>query len=452
MHRQHLSGRDLKSLKRLIKKKGGLLSIISQDANGVFIIPEWVEDIPEGAFAGLEDLHEIKLPSSLKSIGRGAFKKCIGLKRIEIPEGVTRIPDDCFNSCENLEEVILSEGVKEIGIWAFERCYSLSKINLPKSLEVIGAWAFDLCKNLSFIEIGTNIKMIGEGAFQSGCIGTLRLGAFAEPVSLKGVVFFNTPIHSIVVDPNSLLYEDANCNVIMEKETGKLICGSVNSIIPEKATSIEEDAFGASPKFIVIPSSVKRIKQYAFSGRESTFIIKNGVEVLEEYAFRPIFWTEDNEVYIPASVHTIEGQNSSVKFHLDAANQFFYYDSNGDNIISYDGKLVWGHLREGIPSQGVKEVHVFIDGSLDYSELTIPEGVNYVGPGIFGIDYSPFDRVIVHKGTKIGFPDDYETESEIKLVVSTPPSPSGITKTLEYIIPSGTFGREISNFLGDDTI
>lgn len=451
MKKKYLSSTELKTMNRRMRRDGLLLSLISQNPECVIVVPEGVEYIPKETFAGLEGPLTVRLPASLRKIGKGAFKKCLGLTQIEIPEGVRRIPDHCFADCENLKEVVLPEGLVEIGQYAFECCHSLSIINFPDSLEVIDDWAFRVCNNLDCITISPNVKSIGAGAFQSASIRNLRLGALIEPILIDDVAFFNAPIHSIVVDPESTIYEDAGCNVVIEKETKRVICGSINSIIPDDATTIAGGAFGASPKFLEIPSSVKRIETNAFSGEGSTFIVKEGVEVIEPCAFQPIFWDEDNVVYIPPSVHTIGGQISSVKFHLDMANPFFYFDTEGANIISMDAKLVWGRLLQGIPKD-VNEVQAVIDIDPDYSELIVPDGVSLVGSGIFGADFPPFERIVVYKGTKIDIPRDIETGCEIKVIVPTLPSASGIIKTIEYIIPAGTPGEEIRNYLGDDTI
>lgn len=451
MKKRYLTSTELKTMNRRLRRDGLLLGLISQDPEGVIVVPEGVEYIPTESFAGLEGPLTVQLPASLRKIGKGAFKKCLGLTRIDILEGVRRIPDYCFADCKNLKEVVLPEGLVEIGQYAFECCNSLSDINFPDSLEVIEDWAFRVCKSLNSIAINPNIRSIGAGAFQSGSIKNLRIGALSEPLQIDEVAFYNAPILSIIVDADSAIYEDAGCNIIMEKETGKVICGSVNSIIPDKATIIEEYAFGASPKFLEIPSSVKIVKKYAFYGEGSTFIVKDGVKVIEECAFLPIFWDEDNVVYIPASVHTIDGQVSTVEFHLDMANPYFYYDSDGDNVISLDGKLIWGQLLQGIPKE-VKEVLAVIDIDPDYSELVIPAGVRYVGLGVFGTDFPPCERIIVSKGTKIDIPDDHKTECEIKVIVPHMPSASGITKTEEYVIPKGTYGKDIRAYLGEDSI
>lgn len=405
MKKKYLSSTELKTMNRRMRRDGLLLSLISQNPECVIVVPEGVEYIPKETFAGLEGPLTVRLPASLRKIGKGAFKKCLGLTQIEIPEGVRRIPDHCFR----------------------------------------------VCNNLDCITISPNVKSIGAGAFQSASIRNLRLGALIEPILIDDVAFFNAPIHSIVVDPESTIYEDAGCNVVIEKETKRVICGFINSIIPDDATTIAGGAFGASPKFLEIPSSVKRIETNAFSGEGSTFIVKEGVEVIEPCAFQPIFWDEDNVVYNPPSVHTIGGQISSVKFHLDMANPFFYFDTEGANIISMDAKLVWGRLLQGIPKD-VNEVQAVIDIDPDYSELIVPDGVSLVGSGIFGADFPPFERIVVYKGTKIDIPRDIETGCEIKVIVPTLPSASGITKTIEYIIPAGTPGEEIRNYLGDDTI
>ncbi|MGM9680161.1 MAG: leucine-rich repeat domain-containing protein [Eubacteriales bacterium] len=113
-------------------------------------IPETVEGktvsaIYPNAFAYLDSLKSVTVPSTVRVIGEGAFY-----------------------GCNSLQSVTLSEGLEEIGRSAFEKCNYLKKINLPDSLRTVGEDAFNGCTRLSKLKIPSGCTAIGDDAFL-GC-------------------------------------------------------------------------------------------------------------------------------------------------------------------------------------------------------------------------------------------------------------------------------------------
>lgn len=104
-----------------------------------------VSTIYPNAFAYLDSLTGVKIPSTVRMIGEGAFYGCDSLNKVE-----------------------LSEGLEEIGRSAFEKCSYLKKINLPESLLTIGEDAFNGCTRLSGLKIPSGCTAIGDDAFL-GC-------------------------------------------------------------------------------------------------------------------------------------------------------------------------------------------------------------------------------------------------------------------------------------------
>ena len=431
-----------------ISSDGKILYQVSKDYKGKVTIPEGVETIAKRAFANCEQVTEIELPYSLLEIGEEAFRNCVALSRIEIPVGVQRIPDKCFGECKNLVEVVLPEGILSLGYESFWACSSLSSINFPHSLREIGDSAFLCCRSLKAIEIGPRLQRIQDYAFQNSGISTIRIGASEKPIRIGVLVFWGTKLQRIEVDPENEFYTDAGCNVIMEKKTGRVICGSSISKIPDTATVIADSAFGVTPKELLIPSSVKRIGNCAFGCNGCRIRLSEGVEVIEEAAFQPTGYPgEPTTVEISSSVREIQEQLAEIDFQIDPANKYYHYDQDGQNIISNDGKLVWGRLLGGIPAE-VKELHVTVNHELDFSKLIIPENVRYVSPGIFGVDCCFFEKILVFKGTRVSFPDDWESDCEIVVVSPTRALLSGAKGSLQYdVFPEGTPAEELERAL-----
>ncbi|MDR0525135.1 MAG: leucine-rich repeat domain-containing protein [Spirochaetaceae bacterium] len=125
-----------KSGKTLIQCPGG--------KSGVYIIPESVSAIGEGAFWGCSGLTNVIIPAGAVSIGDYAFFRCTGLTNVTIPSGVTLI-----------------------GTGAFRACYELTSVTIPPSVVSIGDEAFDACRKLKAVILSRKTR-VGSEAFPSG--------------------------------------------------------------------------------------------------------------------------------------------------------------------------------------------------------------------------------------------------------------------------------------------
>ena len=64
------------------------------------------EVIPAGAFAGMENLHNVLIPPTVTEIGEGAFQGCDGIETITLP-GVNAIGEGAFEGCSNLKSILI---------------------------------------------------------------------------------------------------------------------------------------------------------------------------------------------------------------------------------------------------------------------------------------------------------------------------------------------------------
>src|SRR5262249_58866815 len=69
------------------------------------VVPDTIEVLQLGAFAGCGRLTTIKLGSAVRDIGPGAFEDCVLLAEILIPRATTNIAVDAFAYCRSLQRI-----------------------------------------------------------------------------------------------------------------------------------------------------------------------------------------------------------------------------------------------------------------------------------------------------------------------------------------------------------
>lgn len=446
---------------------------LNDDSDGLFQVPEGIVVIGKGAFENCINLASVILPSSLKVIRENAFSNCSKLTSIEIPEGVVSIGMNAFGDCKELTSVLLPPSLKDLGEAAFEGCRKLrsidipegvtviprrcfcntflKQVHLPTSLEKIDEKAFCNCY-LKQIVIPNNVEAIGDYSFWGNYAESIYVGDSLNRIG-KNAFFRNDP-SEIIVSCHNCSFCDAECNVIMTVEDGKILFGASNSRIPKKATSIANGAFSFTPDVFIIPSSINIIETAAFCNfydGDKTIILQEGVKQIKWGAFQT---TGDHgfTVYIPSSVTQIEGQFSTVDFHLDAANKNYKYDIEGQNIISKEGNLVWGRLLNGIPSKGVLKLSLLPMG-LSFHKIVIPKNVCCVEPSTISY-FSGVERLIMSKGVVISpIPAiEWSTGCEIEKIVDEKMKGNGVIKKQIIIIPANTNRRAIIEAIGDASL
>ncbi len=194
------------------------------------IIPNYVTEIGEGAFAECEELQSVVIPNSVTSIGNFAFIECEKLSNLTIPNSVVYIGEDAFRSCFNLKKIVIPNSVTSIqpgafscdldsisvdkqnpnyyssgncviekstgklivgtynsviptdgsvtciDWYSFSYSYSLRSFVIPRTVTSIGISAFSECWNLSKITIPNSVTKIGDGAFY--CCNSLKTITF----------------------------------------------------------------------------------------------------------------------------------------------------------------------------------------------------------------------------------------------------------------------------------
>ena len=248
---------------------------IIETASGVLIagcmntvIPETVSAIGDNAFSGSFMLTKINIPKSVTTIGNYAFTGCTSLSNINISNAVTGIGDAAFNGCSALTALAIPNSVAFIGQAAFGGCTSLEHISLPKSVSSIGDYEFFGCTMLRDINISNTVTSIGTAAFR-GCLSLSSINIPTSVTRIGNSAFRECPsLSSLTVAKGNPAYDSRGaCNAIIETNTGTLIAGCRNTIIPTSVTGIGYAAFDGCVLLssITIPESVSVIERKAFN-------------------------------------------------------------------------------------------------------------------------------------------------------------------------------------------
>ncbi|MBR4760762.1 MAG: leucine-rich repeat protein [Lachnospiraceae bacterium] len=340
--------------------------------------------------------------------------------QVVVPDTVTKIGNSAFIKKENnttvdnttLQSVKFDGNVTEIGEYAFGRCTSLVSVALPDSVTVIGKNAFKDCSSLVFINMPASLQTIGYQAF-SGCEQLTEVVMPDTVTSLGGSAFIGCHNLSSVKLSSKL--------TAIESGTFTACSSLLYVTVPSGVTKIGNNAFSNCSNLLSVslPSSVESIGSYCFTGCSSLLYLRipDKVTVLNEYMFRDTNGGECNQLYalqIPKGVTTIG--NKLIPYYKGNHLQTVYYGGTKEeweNItfrdedtknsfayaeIQYGAKSIpaYDQISPAIPSGFAhagslntdENGFTVVDGVLlSYSgtdsEVTVPEGVTYISPGVF---------------------------------------------------------------------
>ena len=151
------------------------------DFYGIITIPEGVTEIEPEAFAFREDIHEVRLPLTMKRIGKSAFQECVNLEKINFHHGIEEIGDAAFCNCLSLVKPKLPKNVK-IGELAFH--HTLEKHpKKQKTFNVLHTGRFKLRKDGRLVSsydcrrfiIPDGVREIGEECFINESVLSLKI-------------------------------------------------------------------------------------------------------------------------------------------------------------------------------------------------------------------------------------------------------------------------------------
>ena len=278
---------------------------------------------------------------------------------------VTAIGENAFMYCQNVTSVSIPQSVTKIESYAFGNNHKLTSLTIPSGVKEMENWAIYACSGLKSIYIAEGVRGISK-----------------EAINTCGY------IETVVVDSKNTAYDSRDkSNAIIETETGMLLFGCVNTIIPTTVTKIASKAFNLCYNLekISIPGSVKTIEGNAFQGCQDldSVFISNGVEEIELHAFQNC--KSLKYISIPESVNRITGcicNGNCPNFNkIDLAPNNPTYDCR-DNCLAIietaTNTLVSGCSNSTIPNTVTKIGRSAFHFCIGLASITIPNSVQSI--------------------------------------------------------------------------
>ena len=248
----------------------------------------------------------------------------------------------------------------------------------------IGTYAFEDCEMTS-LKIPSSVKYIRDSAI-SWCYGLTTLNIPAGVTSISpSALYSSTNISKLTVDANSMTFEDAGCNVIIAKGTGKLVLGLKCSTIPASATEIGESAFQYIQNMnITIPKTIVTIGAYAFGDcTGSVFTVEHETPIeIDPDAFNGASWS-NMVLKVPAGAKSL--YQNAIGWSSFQEKNIFEGDEGTEFSATVNGMDMWFTIL----SDNAKTVKVgrlagssdnnAIDKNTQATSIGVPETVNYKG-------------------------------------------------------------------------
>ncbi|MCI8771351.1 MAG: leucine-rich repeat protein [Lachnospiraceae bacterium] len=227
-----------------------------------YTIPNGVEYIGSGAFAGCKHLKEIKIPESVEQLSQRCFSGS-GLLRIEIPDEVEYMGAAVFQNCVSLSEIKLSKQFTSIYGDAFKKCISLKSLFLPASINWLEPEAFEGCSQLEQIEVAEA----------------------SQYFYTKDGVLFSKQENQLVCYPVGKKEKEYHVpdDITIIKESAFNQCKFLERVkLPEGMEQIGPNVFiGSGIKEIELPDTIKVIGSFAFQDCKALSKVKLSGSLIE---------------------------------------------------------------------------------------------------------------------------------------------------------------------------
>lgn len=407
-----LTGRADPAADFLYSSADGKISITGYvGTNNVVTIPDTIEGQPvdriaQKAFANVDRLNRVVLPSSLTLIDNRAFLGCSNLTNVLIPNGVRIIGLESFRLC-GLETVDIPASVSSIFFAAFSGCGRLTEIRvdpanpnmysedgilyskwmshlllcppgkpgavvIPEGINRIGAAAFDGCSRLTSVVLGESVTNVMMAAFQ-GCSGLTNLTMTDNVTLLDGSVFLGCAQLREIILPRGLGLVDAS--------TFQGCSNLTTLTMPTNPVSIGTSAFQGCVRLgsVALGNSVTSIGQNAFQdcAALTRIDLPDGLKSIGNRAF--YHCASLTNVVLPASLTSL---GTYAFYHCDALSAVTV--AGGINAIGFGTFSGCGALTQATLLDGIRQIasQAFYGcGSL--AGVIVPNSVTNIGNDAF---------------------------------------------------------------------
>lgn len=352
---------------------------------------------------------EFKIKEDTRIIAGGAFLSCSNITKVTIPNGVICIGASAFESC-SATEVTVPDSVMYIGDEAFFGCF-IAGINIPNKLTQICDYAFANSR-IENVTIPENVKRIGLYAF-TNCPELKNLSISKTVDEIEPCAFSSChKLESIDIDRNNKTFDSRNdCNALINTDNNTLMCGCINTIIPDSVTAIGLFAFACCNSLkeinfsdnvveidffaflacenlnkVVLPNNLKKMGISAFQDCKNIteLIIPEGVSEIGDSAFDQCEGIK--EISIPTSIQRIGS---------DAFDSTGYYNdkTNWDGDLLYIDDCLIEAASSLVGNCDVKEgTRIIADyafsSAYGVTSVTIPSGITKVSKNLFNSCYN----------------------------------------------------------------
>ena len=367
-------------LKSIVVEDGNLFFDSRKNCNGI---------VRKSDKTLIQGISTTIIPDDINTIGEGAFAGQSKLETIYIPNQITTISEWAFLDCDGLVSIILPNSILELKDHILQGCKSLTSVNLPQSLEYIGGFAFSGCSSLESISLPSNLKKIDGGAF--GGTGLKSITIPKSVISLYGPFGDGKSLESIIVEDGNMYYDSReNCNAIINTETNTLVVGCKNTTIPNNVTSISGGAFSGciGLSAITIPHSVTTIGDDAFMDCNSlsSISLPNSITTI---GIRAFCGSGLESIFIPKSVTTIDTWAFALcnmsSIVVEEGNPKYDSRENCDAIIETESNtIIAGCNMSTYPTNVCNIGYGAFTGSYSRDTLTIPDHITNIGTYAYG--------------------------------------------------------------------
>lgn len=293
-------------------------------------IPESVQLIGEGAFAGCTNIRQYSVNSRNRTFAvidgvlfNKAKKELIAFppaypasSEYTIPTGIKSIGNYAFFGCayssQNGAKIHFADTVTAIGNYAFYGAKLALKKSTP-SLTRIGDYAFAYCDLSTYRGVEMmHPKTIGAYSFQQCEIESDAFVSLDQTESIGEGAFADLDFGAKFKDASKAFYTsiaDSQITTVPARAFEHFMFSlTAEFTLPETVTTIGENAFAKTTWLnAVIPASVKTIEKGAFSQANEISIFfaeSSNLSVIEDQAFLNTVF-RDNTITLPGSVEQL---------------------------------------------------------------------------------------------------------------------------------------------------